>query len=303
MQERSERTRRRLVYAGAEMFHRNGYANATLGEIASAAGVTKGALYFHFASKDELAEAVQQRGCALLHDSVRALREAGTPPLQALIDTTHWLAWTLHADPAVAASFRITKECGPPTRGPAGTRPAVVDFHAAWISAVSTLLRLARDAGELRAQGRAWDSAQALVVAAACGIEVMSGTGMPYGELQRKVTALWALLLPALVAEDRAREYRTQAAAVMGSEHTTGPEHLTGTRHTTGPERTAGTGHPADPGPAGRTAPPPSREPARPPGSSNSDSDSDGGGSAVRDGTGDAGRDGARDAETVRSSR
>ncbi len=218
MQERSERTRRRLVYAGAEMFHRNGYANATLGEIASAAGVTKGALYFHFASKDELAEAVQQRGCALLHDSVRGLRESGVPPLQALIDTTHWLAWTLHADPAVAASFRITKECGAPPRAPAGTRPAVVDLHAAWISAVSTLLRLARDAGELSARGRAWDSAQALVVAAACGIEVMSGTGMPYGELQRKVTALWALLLPALVAEDRAREYRTQAAAAIGAE-------------------------------------------------------------------------------------
>lgn len=213
VQERSERTRRRLVYAGAEMFHQNGYANATLGDIASAAGVTKGALYFHFASKDELAEAVQQRGCALLHDSVRALREAGVPPLQALIDTTHWLAWTLHEDPAVAASFRITKECGAAPRGPGGTRPAVVDFHGAWISAVSTLLRMARESGEVPAAGRDWESAQALVVAAACGIEVLSGTGMPYGELQRKVAALWALLLPALVGEARAGEYRTQATA------------------------------------------------------------------------------------------
>ncbi|MFD3546705.1 ScbR family autoregulator-binding transcription factor [Streptomyces sp. NPDC058655] len=212
MQERSERTRRRLVYAGAELFHRNGYANATLGEIASAAGVTKGALYFHFASKDELAEAVQQRGCALLHDAVRALRESGATPLQALIDTTHWLAWTLHEDPAVAASFRITKECGPAPRGPSGARPAVVDFHGAWISAVCTLLRMARDTGEVAAAGRGWESAEALVVAAACGIEVMSGTGMPYGELQRKVTALWALLLPALVAAGRGREYRTQPA-------------------------------------------------------------------------------------------
>ncbi|MCX5381241.1 ScbR family autoregulator-binding transcription factor [Streptomyces sp. NBC_00091] len=223
MQERSERTRRRLVFAGAELFHRNGYANATLGEIAGAAGVTKGALYFHFASKDELADAVQRRGCGLLHDAVRGLREGGASPLQALIDTTHWLARTLHEDPAIPASFRITKEC-------AGQQPAVVDFHEAWLSAVCELLRMARDVGELpldRPVGGVpdeggpaagdgvsaadrWESAEALVAAAVCGIEVLAGTGLSYGELQRKVAALWGLLLPSLVGAERVREYRTQ---------------------------------------------------------------------------------------------
>ncbi|MEU6311922.1 ScbR family autoregulator-binding transcription factor [Streptomyces sp. NPDC047014] len=223
MQERSERTRRRLVWAGAEMFHRNGYAHATLGEIAAAAGVTKGALYFHFASKEELAEAVQQRGTALLHDAVRALREDGLSPLQALIDITHWLAWTLHEEPAIPASFRITKECGGTgPRGCAGTRPAVVDFHAAWLSAVCTLLRLARDAGELPASGRRWESAQALVQAAACGIETMAGTGMSYGELRGKVAALWTLLLPGLVPEGRERDYRTGAELIEAEATRTG---------------------------------------------------------------------------------
>ncbi|MFF5707119.1 ScbR family autoregulator-binding transcription factor [Streptomyces sp. NPDC012794] len=231
MQERSERTRRRLVFAGAELFHRSGYANATLGEIAGAAGVTKGALYFHFASKDELADAVQRRGCGLLHDAVRVLREGGASPLQALIDTTHWLARTLHEDPAIPASFRITKEC-------AGQQPAAVDFHGAWLSAVCELLRTARDVGELpldrpvgsvpgdgdagagdrdEARGDAgsaadrWESAEALVAAAVCGIEVLAGTGLSYAELQRKVAALWGLLLPSLVGAARVREYRTQA--------------------------------------------------------------------------------------------
>ncbi|MCY0962566.1 TetR/AcrR family transcriptional regulator [Streptomyces sp. H27-H5] len=253
MQERSERTRRRLLFAGAEMFHRNGYANATLGEIAGAAGVTKGALYFHFASKDELADAVQQWGCGLLHEAVRGLREAGDSPLQALIGATHWLARTLHEDPAIPASFRITKEC-------AGQQPAVVDFHGAWLSVVYRLLRMARDAGELAgfsggvdevggsagvgvpdavgtsalvgaAHGSAeaegsggaegsvaagsggaggrWEGAEALVAAAVCGIEVLSGTGLSYRELKGKVAALWGLLLPSLVGEARAGEYRT----------------------------------------------------------------------------------------------
>ncbi|MFF3432049.1 TetR family transcriptional regulator [Streptomyces sp. NPDC002602] len=241
MQERSERTRRRLLFAGAEMFHRNGYANATLGEIAGAAGVTKGALYFHFASKDELADAVQQWGCGLLHEAVRGLREAGDSPLQALIGTTHWLARTLHEAPAIPASFRITKEC-------AGQQPAVMDFHGAWLSVVYRLLRMARDAGELegfsggvdagggdggadvsdgvdvsdgadrageaseagrRGAGGRWEGAEALVAAAVCGIEVLSGTGLSYRELKGKVAALWGLLLPSLVGEARSGEYRT----------------------------------------------------------------------------------------------
>ncbi|MGO4460744.1 ScbR family autoregulator-binding transcription factor [Streptomyces sp. M-16] len=228
MQERSERTRRRLVFAGAELFHRSGYANATLGEIAGAAGVTKGALYFHFASKDELADAVQRRGCRLLREAVRGLNESGASPLQALIDATHWLARTLHEEPAIPASFRITKECG-------GHQSAQQDFQGAWLATVSDLLRLARDTGELPLGGPAggtgdgapegdglsaaerWESAEALVAAAVCGIEVLSGTGLSYGELRRKVAALWGLLLPSLVGGARTGEYRTDAREVPES--------------------------------------------------------------------------------------
>ncbi|OEJ22421.1 ScbR family autoregulator-binding transcription factor [Streptomyces subrutilus] len=205
MQERSERTRRKLVHAGAEMFHRNGYANATLGGIAAFAGVTKGALYFHFASKDELAEAVQLRGRALLDETVRERLDAGLSPLQTLVDTTHWMARTLREEPAIPASFRLTKECaGLPQAGP--------DFHQIWLAAVCGLLRQARDAGELRADGR-WESVESLVAAAASGIEAMAGTAMPYAELQRRVSALWSLLLPILVPEGAVRELRSDVPA------------------------------------------------------------------------------------------
>uniref|UniRef100_UPI002F90EC7C ScbR family autoregulator-binding transcription factor n=1 Tax=Streptomyces atratus TaxID=1893 RepID=UPI002F90EC7C len=200
VQERSERTRRKLVQAGAEMFHRNGYASATLGGIAAFAGVTKGALYFHFASKEELAEAVQLRGCALLDEAVRELRASGLRPLQTLVDTTHWLARNLREEPSIPAGFRITKEC-------AGLREGGTDFHRFWLAAVCELLRQAREAGELRA-GTDWESIESLVAAAACGIETLAGTGMPYAELQRRVAGLWSLLLPSLVPEGAEANYR-----------------------------------------------------------------------------------------------
>ncbi|MFE9767982.1 ScbR family autoregulator-binding transcription factor [Streptomyces sp. NPDC005808] len=208
MQVRSERTRRKLVQAGAEMFRRNGYANATLGEIAAFAGVTKGALYFHFASKEELAEAVHLRGCALLHESVGALRASGLRPLQTLIDTTHWLAWSLREEPAVPAGFRITKER-------AGLQEVTTDFHRVWFAVVCGLLRQAQEAGELRS-GNSWESVESLVAATAFGIEAMAGTGMPYAELQRRVTGMWLMLLPSLVPEGAEAGYRvgTQGAGL-----------------------------------------------------------------------------------------
>ncbi|MEU8926100.1 TetR/AcrR family transcriptional regulator [Kitasatospora sp. NPDC048545] len=111
VQERSERTRGRLVEAGAGLFDRRGYAGATLGEIAAAAGVTKGALYFHFASKEELARAVfEQAECSLR--SACGDRGASSSPLQGLIDAGYWLVDALGADPVVRAAFRLGREDG-----------------------------------------------------------------------------------------------------------------------------------------------------------------------------------------------
>ncbi|MDN3027288.1 ScbR family autoregulator-binding transcription factor [Streptomyces sp. S.PB5] len=206
MQARSERTRRRLVRAGAQMFNRSGYASATLGQIAAAAGLTKGALYFHFASKDGLADAVQEQAHTVLRDFVRRQWAAGVPPVQALIDMTHWLAWALHEDPVIRASFRITNEC-------VGRQPPVTDFHQAWIVEVLRLIDRAREAGALREHTSA-DGPETLLSAAVCGIGVLSGTGMPYPELRRRVGALWDSLLTALVPAGHTGRYDVRASAL-----------------------------------------------------------------------------------------
>jgi AcrR family transcriptional regulator len=52
--ERRQETRERLLAAATRVFARRGYHAASLDEIASEAGFTKGALYYNFASKEEL---------------------------------------------------------------------------------------------------------------------------------------------------------------------------------------------------------------------------------------------------------
>ena|SRR5687767_15356794 len=56
--ERSEATTTALVEAGRRLFARDGYEGANLDEVARTAGVTKGALYHHFANKRDLFRAV-----------------------------------------------------------------------------------------------------------------------------------------------------------------------------------------------------------------------------------------------------
>ncbi|MGO9902593.1 MAG: TetR/AcrR family transcriptional regulator [Solirubrobacteraceae bacterium] len=49
-----DETRARLLQAASEVFAKHGYDRASLDDVAAAAGLTKGAVYSSFASKDEL---------------------------------------------------------------------------------------------------------------------------------------------------------------------------------------------------------------------------------------------------------
>ncbi|MFC7896663.1 ScbR family autoregulator-binding transcription factor [Streptomyces sp. NPDC057381] len=199
MQARSERTRRRLVHAGARMFDQHGCASASLEQIADAAGMTKGALYFHFASKDGLVDAVQEEAHAVLRDFAHRQRESGVPPVQSLIDMAHWLTRVLHEDPVVRAGLRITDEC-------AGRQPPVIDVRRAWTDEVLRLVSRARETGELREHLDA-RGPEAVLPAVLCGLAAQSGAEADAGELRRGVVSLWEFLLPALVPAGHVGRY------------------------------------------------------------------------------------------------
>ncbi|MGA9870691.1 MAG: TetR/AcrR family transcriptional regulator [Rhodococcus sp. (in: high G+C Gram-positive bacteria)] len=57
-QERARRTRAAIVEAAASEFARRGYAAASVNTILEGSNATKGAMYFHFQSKEDLARAV-----------------------------------------------------------------------------------------------------------------------------------------------------------------------------------------------------------------------------------------------------
>jgi AcrR family transcriptional regulator len=62
--ERKAATRARLLDAAARVYARHGFAGATLDEVAAEAGFTKGAVYGHFGSKENLLLALLQEHLA-----------------------------------------------------------------------------------------------------------------------------------------------------------------------------------------------------------------------------------------------
>ncbi|MDJ1134974.1 ScbR family autoregulator-binding transcription factor [Streptomyces iconiensis] len=203
MQERSERTRRRLVEAAAEMIDRFGYPQANLGDISRAAGVTKGALYFHFPSKAELALAVQQRGCRQLDDMITGLCWLEPSPLQNLIDTAHALANWLCRDRVVRASFRLGRER-------TAAEPVFVNYHMVCVTTTWALMRRACAERALRDEVPP-KSMEMLLSAALAGVESAARSGMPYEELAERLAGMWDLILRALAREEIIGTLRTSA--------------------------------------------------------------------------------------------
>lgn len=66
MQERGRRTRERILDAAAEEFVTHGHERATLQAVADRVGVTKGAVYGHFASKQAVVAALEAHGTSVL---------------------------------------------------------------------------------------------------------------------------------------------------------------------------------------------------------------------------------------------
>jgi len=79
-----EQTRARLLQAASEVFARHGYDRASLDDVAAAAGLTKGAVYSSFASKDELFYALMRERI----DERLALVAAAVDRQTTLQDTT-----------------------------------------------------------------------------------------------------------------------------------------------------------------------------------------------------------------------
>jgi AcrR family transcriptional regulator len=193
-QERAERTRELVVRAAAACFDEKGFATTSLSDIVETAKVSKGALYFHFSSKEKLAEAVAAKSGADWRGILRVARAPGKPALQALIDTTHGLAHRIRHDVVFRAGLRLCDDRRPGESRHPGPYPS-------WSRAVTLQLARSDRGGELT-PGLDLGQTARVLTATTAGVEMLSRQD-PGWLSPPIVTGVWNALLPALVPTER----------------------------------------------------------------------------------------------------
>ncbi|WP_405582904.1 ScbR family autoregulator-binding transcription factor [Streptomyces sp. NBC_01092] len=188
-QERAARTRDALLLAAAREFRLHGYDRAKLSVISAEAGVSSGALHFHFENKAALAQALRTEASHSLRRAARLVHSRRTSALQALVDVSHALADLLRRSIVVRAGFVLGCE----TEHGTG-----LNLRQEWQCCVQQLLAEADDERTL-AQGVLQQHMAGALVASTVGYEVLSRSN-PEWLSCFTLTAFWELLLPTLAA-------------------------------------------------------------------------------------------------------
>jgi TetR/AcrR family transcriptional regulator, transcriptional repressor for nem operon len=157
----SERTRERLLQAASREIYRSGFQSAGLDAILVSAGVTKGALYYHFKSKEALGYAVVEEVVApdVLGKWVRPLQSV-KDPVDALIGAVQRIPVRTEDVRGGCQLNNLAQEMSPLD---AGFRKRLAIIFDSWREAVASVLREGQTHGSVRRDVEPADAAGFLI--------------------------------------------------------------------------------------------------------------------------------------------
>jgi AcrR family transcriptional regulator len=201
---RAEQTRAAIITAAADLFDRRGYESTSLSDIVDHARVTKGALYFHFAAKQDLAHAILELLSAHLRRIGREMDNRGCSALEALIRSTFSLARLAQRDPVLGAGLRLVT-------GNVPIPPGLPHPFTQCMVTASRRLREAVKEADVHPDVDIEGAAHTLV-AALVGIRVVGTTLDPATRRPRRLGDLWRLSIRSLVPVPRRPRYLSLVA-------------------------------------------------------------------------------------------
>ena len=199
-QARSEATRRKIITSAVELFNEIGYPATGLGDIIERAEMTKGALYYHFDSKESLATAIIEEGSANLIHAFRSITESSAPTLESMIHGVFVVADLLSTDKVARSGTQLLRAFGE-------FNDAAARTYQGWLIEMAARARQAIEEGDLRADLDP-EAVGETIVATMLGAELLSNATSAGVDVLERVARTWQILLPAIVSDESLPYFR-----------------------------------------------------------------------------------------------
>ncbi len=145
--EKGGETRRRIVDAARTAFGERGYSATSMTDLITAAGLTKGGFYFHFASKRDVAVEVVRADQARMQAQVLAVASEHVRASDQLVAMVRALIPAIETAKGMAGIEHLCAEL----RADGLDDPAIVRPHDVWVATSAELLARAKAEGDLAA--------------------------------------------------------------------------------------------------------------------------------------------------------
>ncbi|WP_420038115.1 ScbR family autoregulator-binding transcription factor (plasmid) [Streptomyces sp. cg28] len=189
------RTRGVVLAAAAQAFADRGFPPVTVQDVAELAGMTKGAVYFHFANKEALAQAVANDFYAYLDSIATAVKAEALSPVSTVQQLLLRTARAFRDNVTIQAGARLQIE-----RAYIGIDMPVP--YVGYQSMVTAALREAVEAGEVPA-GTDPEVLARVIVSAFFGAQHISGVLNDRQDITERVEEILATTLPMAPAPAR----------------------------------------------------------------------------------------------------
>jgi AcrR family transcriptional regulator len=199
-QARSEATRRKIIDSAVDLINEIGYPAAGLGDIIERAELTKGALYYHFDSKEALATAIIEEGAKTVLGAFRASGRSSSPAMENVIHGSFVVTDVLGTDKVARAGARLLRTFG-------GFNPAAKSTLQTLVTDLVVRIKIAAAEGDVRAELDV-EATGATIVAAMAGSELLASALADGADLRARFTRMWELMLPAIIADESLGYYR-----------------------------------------------------------------------------------------------
>jgi AcrR family transcriptional regulator len=151
-----ERSRRAILRTAARLATVEGLEGLSLARLADASGISKGGLYAHFGSKEQLQLATIETAAAIFDERIVAKGMAAPPGRERVVALTDAFLDHLERRVFPGGCFFASTSAEFDTR-PGRVNREIVSFYRGWTGLLERLVEEARDRGEL---DEATDAAQ-----------------------------------------------------------------------------------------------------------------------------------------------